>query len=53
MLLNSFRSFYIKYLILLVLGIAPVVSAQDTKLPPDVKISEASKLDKPQADITE
>ena len=49
MLLNFFRSFYTKYLILLILGIVPLASAQDTKLPPDVRISEGSKLDKSQA----
>jgi len=50
--MKSFRSFDIKYLfllILIILGVAPLVSAQDRKLPPDVRISEASKLDKPQA----
>jgi len=48
-LLNFFRSSYTKYLILLILGIAPLTSAQDTKLPPDVRLSEGSKLDKSQA----
>src|SRR5260370_17321522 len=47
--MKSLRSFYIKYLILLILGIAPFASAQDTKLPPDVRLSEGSKLDKSQA----
>src|SRR3984893_6448443 len=47
--LNLFRSSYTKYLILLILGVAPFASTQDSKLPPDVKISEASKLDKSQA----
>jgi len=47
--LNLLRTFYAKYLILLVLGVAPLAFAQNTKLPPDVRISEASKLDKPQA----
>src|SRR5712692_4016798 len=47
--MKSFRSFYIKYLFLLILSVVPFASAQDTKLPPDVRISEGSKLDKPQA----
>jgi len=47
--LNLLRTSYAKYLILLILGVAPFASAQDTKLPPDVKISEGSKLDKSQA----
>ncbi len=49
MSLNLFRSSYTKYLILLILGVAPFASAQDSKLPPDVKISQGSKLDKSQA----
>ena len=49
MLMNRLGPFYAKYLILLILGVAPFASAQDSKLPPDVRISEASKLDKPQA----
>ena len=49
MLLNFFRSSYTKYLILLILGIAPLDTSQDTKLPPDVRLSEGSKLDKGQA----
>ena len=49
MLLNLFRSSYTKYLLLLILGVAPFAWAQDRKLPPDVKLSEGSKLDKPQA----
>ena len=49
MSLNLFRSSYTYCLILLVLGVAPLAFAQNTKLPPDVRISEASKLDKPQA----
>ena len=49
MLMKSFRSFYIKYPFLLILSVVPFASAQDTKLPPAVRISEASKLDKPQA----
>jgi len=48
-LMKSFRSFYIKYPFLLILSVVPFASAQDTKLPPAVRISEASKLDKPQA----
>src|SRR6266849_6841284 len=47
--MKSFRSFYIKYLFLLILSVVPFASTQDTKLPPDVRISETSKLDKPQA----
>jgi len=47
--MKSFRSFYIKYLFLLILSIVPFASAQDTKLPPDVRLSEGSKLDKSQA----
>src|SRR6202158_3527608 len=47
--LNLVRRSYAKYLILLVLAVGPFASAQDTKLPPDVKLSEASKLDKSQA----
>ena len=46
---NLLRTSYAKYLILLILAVAPLASAQDSKLPPDVRISEASKLDKPQA----
>jgi glyoxylase-like metal-dependent hydrolase (beta-lactamase superfamily II) len=46
---NLFRSSSTKYLILLVLGVAPFALAQDRKLPPDVRLSEASKLDKSQA----
>ena len=34
---------------LLIVTVVPFASAQDTKLPPDVRISEASKLDKSQA----
>ncbi len=49
MLLNRFRSVHAKYLFFLILAVAPLTSAQNTKLPPDVKISEASKLDKSQA----
>src|SRR5258705_6399579 len=49
MLLNRFRSVSAKYLVLSILGIAPLAASQDTKLPPDVKISEGSKLDKGQA----
>lgn len=49
MLMKSFRSFYIKYLFLLILTVVPFASAQDTKLPPDVRLSEGSKLDKSQA----
>ena len=49
MLLNRFRSVHAKCLFFLILAVAPLTSAQNTKLPPDVKISEASKLDKPQA----
>ena len=45
---NLFRSSYTKYLLLLILGVAPFALAQDRKLP-DVKISQASKLDKSQA----
>src|SRR5260370_10804443 len=48
-LLNRFRSVHAKYLFFLILAVAPLTSAQNTKLPPDVKISEASKLDKRQA----
>src|SRR5258708_1095919 len=48
-LMKSFRSFYIKYLFLLVLSVVPFASAQDTKLPPDVRLSEGSRLDKSQA----
>ena len=51
MLTKSFRSFHIKYLFLLVLSVVPFASAQDTKLPPDLKLSEGSKLDKSQPDI--
>src|SRR5258705_2008286 len=47
--MKSFRSFYIKYLFLLVLSVVPSASAQDKKLPPDVRLSEGSKLDKSQA----
>src|SRR6266849_3814341 len=47
--MKSFRSFYIKYLFLLILSVVPFASAQDTKLPPDVRLSEKSKLDKSQA----
>ena len=49
MLMNRLGPFCSKYLIVLFLGVAPLASAQQTKLPPDVRISEASKLDKPQA----
>ena len=49
MSLNLFRSSYAKYLLLLILGAAPFASAQDRNLPPDVRISEGSKLDKSQA----
>jgi len=49
MLLNRIRSVNTKYLVLLILAVAPLTSAQDTKLPPDVKMSEASKLDNSQA----
>ena len=49
MSLNLLRTLYAKCLILLILGVAPLASAQDRNLPPDVRISEASKLDKPQA----
>jgi glyoxylase-like metal-dependent hydrolase (beta-lactamase superfamily II) len=49
MLMNRLRPFYTKCLILLILGVAPFASAQDRKLPPDVKISEGSKLDNSQA----
>ena len=49
MLMKSFRSFYINYLFLLILSVVPFASAQDTKLPPDVRLSEGSKLDKSQA----
>ena len=49
MLMNHLGPFYIKYLILLILGVVPFASAQDTKLPPDVRLSEGSKLDKSQA----
>src|SRR6266404_4621315 len=48
-LMKSFRSFYINYLFLLILSVVPFASAQDTKLPPDVRLSEGSKLDKSQA----
>ncbi|MCU1264907.1 MAG: hypothetical protein JWM21_1225 [Acidobacteria bacterium] len=51
MLMKSFRSFYIKYLFLLILSVVPFVSAQDTKLPPDVRLSEGSKLDQSQAGL--
>jgi hypothetical protein len=47
--LNLFRSSCTKCLIFLILAVAPLTSAQNTNLPPDVKISEASKLDKSQA----
>jgi glyoxylase-like metal-dependent hydrolase (beta-lactamase superfamily II) len=47
--LNRFRSVHAKYLFFLILAVAPLASAQDRNLPPDVKISEASKLDKSQA----
>jgi glyoxylase-like metal-dependent hydrolase (beta-lactamase superfamily II) len=47
--MKSFRSFYAKYLFLLILSVVPVASAQDPKLPPVARISEASKLDKSQA----
>src|SRR5437016_5542229 len=43
---NLFRSSYTKCLILLMLGVAPFALTQDRRLPPDVKLSEASKLDK-------
>ena len=49
MSLSSFRSSYTKYLILLILGVAPFAWAQDRKLPADVKLSEGSKLDRSQA----
>ncbi len=49
MSLNLFRSSCTKYLILLILGVAPFASAQDRKLPPEVRLSEGSKLDKSQA----
>jgi len=48
-LMKSFRSFYIKHLFLLILSVVPLASAQDTKLPPDLRLSEGSKLDKSQA----
>ena len=46
---NLLRSSCAKYLILLILGFAPFASAQDRNPPPEVKISEGSKLDKSQA----
>ena len=49
MLLNHFRTLSARYLVLLILGIAPLAPPQETKLPPDVKLSEGSKLDKSQA----
>ena len=49
MALNLFRSSCIKCLILLILSVEPFALAQDRKLPPDVRLSEASKLDKSQA----
>ncbi len=45
----NFRSSCAKYLILLILSVAPFASAQDRNLPPDVRISQGSKLDKSQA----
>lgn len=48
MLLNRIRSVHAKYLVLFILAVAPLTSAQETKLPSDVKISEGSKLDKGQ-----
>jgi len=47
--LNLFRSSNTKYLTLLMLCLAAFASAQDRKLPADVKLSEGSKLDKSQA----
>src|SRR2546425_9924456 len=47
--MKSSRSFYIKYLFLLILSVVAFALAQDTKLPPDVRLSEGSKLDKSQA----
>src|SRR3989441_11365367 len=47
--MKSSRSFYIKYLFLLILSVVPFALAQAPKLLPDVRISEASKLDKSQA----
>ena len=47
--MKSSRSFYIKYLFLLILSVVPFALAQDTKLPPEVRLSEGSKLDKSQA----
>jgi glyoxylase-like metal-dependent hydrolase (beta-lactamase superfamily II) len=47
--MKSFRSLYIKYLFLLILCVVPFASAQDTKLPSDVRLSEGSRLDKSQA----
>ena len=49
MFMKSSRSFYIKYLFLLILSVVAFALAQDTKLPPDVRLSEGSKLDKSQA----
>ena len=49
MSLNLFRFSITKYLTLLILCVAAFASAQDRKLPTDVKLSEASKLDKSQA----
>ena len=49
MSLNLFRSSCTKYPILLILGVAPFALAQDRKLPPVVRLSEGSKLDKSQA----
>ena len=45
----DFRSSCAKYLILLILSVAPFASAQDRNLPPHVRISEGSKLDESQA----
>jgi len=47
--LNLFRFFITKYLTLLILCVAAFASAQNRKLPADVRISEGSKLDKSQA----
>jgi hypothetical protein len=35
-LIKSFKSFYIKYLVLLILSVVLLASAQDKKLPPDL-----------------
>jgi hypothetical protein len=47
--LNLFRSSHAKYPLLLILSVAPFAWAQDRKLPPGVRLSVGSKLDKSQA----